>query len=157
MKYFAKLAIAAIALSVVAAPMTAEAQSRQDRREWREDRRDHRYDRRDQRRDYRHDRRDTRADWWRGRPEFRDYRGARHGYYYAPTYGYYRVEPRYYGHRWARGHVLPPAYRTYYVRDPHLYRLRPAPRGYRWVHVNNDVVLIALATGLIAEIIYGVY
>ncbi|MFN3536867.1 MAG: RcnB family protein [Brevundimonas sp.] len=140
--------------------------NRQDRREWRDDRRD---DRRDWRQDNRHDRRDFRQDrradrwdrgnpnWWRGRPEFRSYSGPRRGYYFAPTYGYYRVEPRYYGYRWQRGHTLPYAYRSYYVRDPYFYGLRPAPRGYRWVHANNDIVLIALATGLIADLVLNVY
>ena len=191
MKTLMKAAAVAIGLITVSAPLTAEAQSRHDRREWREDRRDDRRDRRDyrrdnrqDRRDWRRDRRDDRRDWrqdrredrrdWRqdrratscghcdpndrrGRSDFRDYRGARRGYYYAPSYGYYRVEPRYYGYRWQRGHTLPYAYRSYYVRDPHFYGLRPAPRGYRWVHANNDIVLIALATGLIADMVMNVY
>ncbi len=161
-----------------AAPMAAEAQSRHDRRDdrrefrqdrrddrrdfrqhRREDRRDFRRDRRDDRRDFRHDQRWDRhnRDWWRDRSDFRDYRGARHGYWYAPNYGYYRVEPRYYGHRWQRGHYLPSSYRSYYVRDPYDYGLRPAPRGYRYVHAGNDIVLIAIATGLIASVLSGVY
>lgn len=177
MKTFVRAAMAAAVLAVTAAPLAAEAQSRHDRREWREDRRESRQDRREWRRDNRQDRREWRRDrrenrrdwrqhdrwdrndrnWWRGRAEFRDYRGARRGYYYAPGYGYYRVEPRYYGYRWQRGHTLPYAYRSYYVRDPYFYGLRPAPRGYRWVHANNDIVLIALATGLIADIVLNVY
>ncbi|WP_371514533.1 RcnB family protein [Brevundimonas denitrificans] len=40
---------------------------------------------------------------------------------------------------------------------PLLLWARPAPRGYRWVHANNDIVLIALATGLIADIVLNVY
>jgi Ni/Co efflux regulator RcnB len=58
-------------------------------------------------------------------------------------------------HRWARGERLPPAYyqnRAYYV-DYRTYHLRPPPRGYRWVRVDNDYMLIALTTGLIASII----
>lgn len=188
MKALMKAAAVAIGLITVSAPLTAEAQSRHDRREWRqdrrEDRRDFRRDHRQDRREWRHDRRDDRRDWrrenrydrrdfrqerradrwdrrnpnwWRGRADFRDYRGARRGYYYAPSYGYYRVEPRYYGYRWQRGHTLPYAYRSYYVRDPYFYGLRPAPRGHRWVHVNNDIVLIALTTGLIADIVSNVY
>ena len=95
--------------------------------------------------------------WWRGRPEFRDYRGNRAGYWYAPGYGYYRVDPRYRDYRWRTGAYLPPAYRTYYVRDPGFYGLRPAPRGYRYVHAGNDIVLIAVATGLIASVLSGIY
>ncbi len=147
---------------------------REDRRDWRrgeyDNRRDYREDRRDDRRDFRGERRDDRRDfrrdqrwdrnnrdWWRGRDDFRDYRGARNGYWYAPSYGYYRVEPRYYGQRWQRGHYLPQSYRNYYVRDPYAYNLRPAPRGYRYVHAGNDIVLIAVATGLIASVLSGVY
>lgn len=185
MKTLIKAAAIAIGLITVSAPLAAEAQSRQDRREWRQDRRhdsrdwrrDHRQDNRDWRNDRRYDNRNHRGDrrhwnapqpradrwargnpnWWRGRADFRDYRGPRRGYYYAPSYGYYRVDPRYYSHRWQRGHTLPSAYRSYYVRDPYFYGLRPAPRGHRWVHANNDIVLIALATGLIADVMMNVY
>ncbi len=129
---------------------------RQDRRD---DRRDYRAERRDDRQDYRRDQRWDRnnRDWWRGRDDFRDYRGARNGYWYAPSYGYYRVEPRYYGQSWQRGHYLPHSYRNYYVRDPYAYNLGPAPRDYRYVHAGNDIVLIAIATGLIASVLSGVY
>lgn len=139
---------------------------RDDRRDYRQDRRDYRQDRRDDRREYRQDRRDYRQDqrwsrnnrdWYRGRTDFRDYRGARQGYWYAPGYGYYRVEPRYYGQRWQRGHYLPSNYRSYYVRDPYVYGLGPAPRGYRYVHAGSDIVLIAIATGLIASVLSNVY
>lgn len=169
MNRLTKAAVFGVALAI-AAPVAAEAQSwgdrRDDRREYRQDRRDDRRDYRNDRRDYREDRRDYRRDqrwdrnnrdWWRDRSDFRDYRGARHGYWYAPSYGYYRVEPRYYGYRWQRGHYLPHAYRNYYVRDPYAYGLRPAPRGYRYVHAGNDIVLIAIATGLIASVLSGVY
>jgi Ni/Co efflux regulator RcnB len=57
------------------------------------------------------------------------------------------------GYRWQRGGYLPSAYRGYYVRDPYVYGLRPAPRGYRYVHAGNDIVLIAIATGLIASVL----
>ncbi|MDO1560329.1 RcnB family protein [Brevundimonas sp. 2R-24] len=131
---------------------------RWDRREDRWDRREDRWDRREDRWDRREDRWDrNNREWWRGRSEFRHYNGRRSGYWYAPGYGYHRVEPRYYGYRWRRGAVVPYAYRSYYVRDPYFYGLRPAPRGYRWVHVDNDIVLIALATGVIADILFDVY
>lgn len=134
-----------------------------DRRDWRrgeyDDLRQYRQDRRDDRRDFRNDRRWDRhdRDWWRGRPDFRDYRGARHGHWYAPGYGYYRVEPRYYGNSWRRGAYLPSSYHRYYVSDPYFYGLRPAPRGHRWVHADNDILLVALATGLIADVLFDVF
>jgi len=131
----------------------------QYRRDRRDDNRDFRAERRDDRRDFRRDQRWDRnnRDWWRGRDDFRDYRGARNGYWYAPSYGYYRVEPRYYNQRWSRGGYLPSHYRGYYVRDPYTYGLRQAPRGYRYVHAGNDIVLIATASGLIASVLSGTY
>jgi Ni/Co efflux regulator RcnB len=58
-------------------------------------------------------------------------------------------------HRWARGERLPPSYyqsRTYYV-DYRTFHLRRPPYGYQWVRVDDDYVLVALTTGLIASII----
>jgi Ni/Co efflux regulator RcnB len=60
------------------------------------------------------------------------------------------------GHgRWERGHSLPPEYRDrgHYVTDYRSYRLREPPRGYRWVRADNDFVLVAITTGLIADIV----
>ena len=57
--------------------------------------------------------------------------------------------------RWARGERLPSTYyqnRNYYV-DYRTYHLRQPPYGYRWVRVDNDFMLVALTTGLIASII----
>lgn len=179
MKFATKAVIAALALATTAAPMLAQAQDRHDRRDHREYRGDRRDDRRDDRgRNWRPDNRPPayharpqgrphyagparwergNRDWWRGRPEFRDYRGPRNGYWYAPGYGYYRVEPRYHGYRWRTGAYLPPAYRSYVVRDPGFYGLRPAPRGYRYVYAGNDIVMIAIATGLITSVLNGIY
>jgi len=55
--------------------------------------------------------------------------------------------------RWAKGQRLPAQYRGHAVRDYKRYRLAPPPRGYNWVRVDNDYVLIATATGLISSII----
>lgn len=105
---------------------------------------------------------------------YRDYRGghgnyARHndhrwkGNYWYPQYRY-RAPARYihpHGYRpyhWRVGHRLPPAYygRPYYV-DYRPYHLPPPPYGYGWVRVDRDVVLVALATGLILDVLYGIY
>jgi len=164
-----KLVLAAAALACIAAPMAASAQDWQ--REYRDDRREYREDRRDAYRDgyvsrregrelardraeMRYDRR--RADTWRDRAEWRGYRGARAGYWYAPGYGYYRSDPRFRGH-WRRGGYVPVTYRTYYVQDPYYYGLRAAPPGYRWVYADNNFVLMALASGLIADVIANGY
>ncbi|WEX86850.1 RcnB family protein [Sinorhizobium garamanticum] len=54
-------------------------------------------------------------------------------------------------HRWARGHRLSAAERRHmaYVRDYRRYKLRTPPRGQQWVRVDNDFLLISLATGVI--------
>lgn len=178
MKFATKAAIAMLALATTAAPALAQAQDRHDRRgdhrEYRGERRGDHARGRDWRSDHRPPPQRVRPhvrphhaaparwergnrNWWRGRPEFRDYRGNRSGYWYAPGYGYYRVDPRYHGYRWRTGSYLPSAYRSYAVRDPGFYGLRPAPRGYRYVHAGNDIVMIAIATGLITSVLSGIY
>ncbi|HEY9143709.1 MAG TPA: RcnB family protein [Arenimonas sp.] len=140
---------------------------REDRRDWRADRRDDRHDRRQDRRDWRHDRRDDRRDWRQDRRDHNRY--ARHddrrwrGYQWRPEYRY-RAPARYVypsGHRhvrWNVGHRMPPAYygRPYYV-DYNAYRLPPPPYGHRWVRSDRDVVLVALATGLVLDVLYDLY
>ena len=153
-----------------------DRQDRHDRNDRHDrDRRDYRGPQREWRSDYRpaphhvrprHDDRRYAApprwnrndrNWWRDHRDFRDYRGSRAGYWYAPGYGYYNVESRYRDYRWREGSYLPASYRSYYVREPDFYGLRPAPRGYRYVHAGNDIVLMALATGLITSVLSGVY
>lgn len=60
-----------------------------------------------------------------------------------------------YGHRWQRGERLPPTYRTrhYVVNDWNAYRLHRPPRGQQWIQVGADFVLIAIATGLITQVV----
>ena len=100
-----------------------------------------------------------RGDRWDGR--------RYNGYYYNNRWSYGAPPSHYYGspgyrpgyNAWRRGGYLPPYYRGngYVVRDYGYYRLRPPPRGYRYVRVGNDVVLAAIAGGLIAEVINGVF
>src|SRR5471030_998481 len=54
--------------------------------------------------------------WWRGRPEFRDYAGARPGFWFRPGFGYFRVDPRWYGFTWRVGGFVPIEFRNYYVQ-----------------------------------------
>lgn len=154
-----KLILAAAALTVVASPIAASAQDwRGDRREWREDRRDDRRDwrndRRDARRDMRFDR--HRAETWRNRAEWRSYRGPRAGYWYAPGYGYRPLDRRY-ANVWRRGSYVPVVYRSYYVQDPYFYGLPAAPYGHRWIYADGNLVLMSIATGLIAQVIMNAY
>ena len=65
---------------------------------------------------------------------------------------------RYYGARgpqFHRGGRIPQEYRNrqYVVNDWRSHRLSAPPRGYQWVQVGADYVLIAAATGLIAQLI----
>jgi Ni/Co efflux regulator RcnB len=150
------LLYAALALGVAAAPMAASAQPWGDR---------DRGDRHDDRRGDRHDDRGSRdhgGGWrerdarWHDRAEWRGFRGERSGYWYAPGYGYYRENP---GWRtnWRRGGYVPAPYRRFYVQDWRYYGLRPPPPGYRWVYADGNFVLMALASGLIADVILNGY
>ncbi|MCF6368669.1 RcnB family protein [Rhizobium halophilum] len=58
-------------------------------------------------------------------------------------------------HRWNRGHRLQATERRHMrdVRDYHRYRLSAPPRGYRWVKVDNDFLLIGITSGIISSII----
>ena len=131
---------------------------RQDRREFRDERREFR----DARREYRDDRRDDRRHYGYRYPAPQNY------YYYAPPrttyyysqpsygYGYGYGAPSYYGHRWSRGQILPPHYRRHVVYDYHRYGWGPPPRGYAYYRTDTgDIILAAIATGLILSIIGG--
>jgi Ni/Co efflux regulator RcnB len=53
------------------------------------------------------------------------------------------------GQRFDRYHA--PNYRM--IGQPGHYRLRQAPRGYYWAQSGRDAVLVALSTGLIAQVL----
>lgn len=165
-------AIAAVAGPVAVAASDAAAQNR-DRWERRDDRRDDRWDRRDDRRDSRWDRRDDRRDnRWDRRDDRRDRydrwdRNRHNGYYYNNRWSYGPPPSAYYGrpnyrpgyNSWRRGAYLPSSYRGngYWVSDYGRYHLRPPPRGYRWHRVGSDYLLVAIATGLIFDVIGNGY
>ena len=58
-------------------------------------------------------------------------------------------------HQFYRGDRLPPHYRghVYVVNDWHKHRLSAPPRGYHWVQTGSDYVLVAIATGVILQIL----
>lgn len=119
---------------------------RDERAHDRYDRREHRADVREYRREVRHEvRHDMRRD---DRNDGRNY--ARHD---GRHYGQHRgAGPRY---DLYRGSHLPSAYHgdRYVVRDYHRYNLGAPSRGHHWVRAGNDYVLVALATGLIAQVL----
>jgi len=63
--------------------------------------------------------------------------------------------PREYGHRWNRGDRLPQQYRDrqYIVNDWRGHHLSAPPRGYNWVQNGSDYLLVAIATGVIAQLL----
>lgn len=174
-----RILIAAAALTTLVAPLAASAQSygysrdgkstAQERRELQlsrqraardgvitnRERRTIQNQRGDVRSAQRWDR--TNRNWWQGRADFNGYEGRRAGYWYAPGYGYRQVDRRWADRRWSRGSVVPYGYRNYYVQDPYFYGLRPAGYGQRWVYVDNNLVLMSLATGLIIDLVAGAY
>ena len=140
---------ATLAMTSLGVASAAEAQSRGDRYEQRHDRReDHRNDRRVERRDDRRDARQGQQAYARWQQAQRRYNATR----YQPPRGYQT-------RAWSYGQRMPSYYRTnqYVVSDYSRYGLRQPPRGYQYVRSGNDVVLAAVATGLITAVIAGLF
>jgi Ni/Co efflux regulator RcnB len=57
--------------------------------------------------------------------------------------------------RWNRGDRLPPEYRDrqYVVSDWRGHRLSAPPAGHQWVQSGSDYLLVAIASGLIAQLL----
>ena len=72
-------------------------------------------------------------------------------------YDRYQRAPVYEMRSWRRGQYLPPAYvaRGRWVTDYPRYRLYAPPRGSQWVRVDNDLLLTALATGLVMDVVHS--
>ena len=73
--------------------------------------------------------------------------------------GEYRRPRGYVDRQWAYGQTLPPSYRgrAYVISDYPDYGLRQPPYGYQYTRVGNDVLLTAVATGVIAAVIVGLF
>lgn len=162
MKTRNKIATAAMAAiigftGVAATATAAEAQPRDrwERRMDRDDRRDYRRDARQDRREFRREMRQDRREYRQDVRQFQRWQQAQRRYS-APRY----VPPRGYAVRsWRYGERMPAYYldRRYVVNDYHRYGLRPPPRGYHYVRSGNDVVLAAVAGGLITAVIAGLF
>ena len=126
-----KLLTAAVALSVLASAGVASAQSGPHRQD------DRRYEQgRDHNDNNNYERRAAKR-----------YKANR----YQPPRGYQ-------ARQWHRGDRLPASYRgKTYVVDYRHYGLNAPPRGYQYVRVNDDVVLTAVATGVVASVIYQLF
>jgi Ni/Co efflux regulator RcnB len=90
--------------------------------------------------------------WWRGQRGFERYEGRRDGFWFAPGYGYYRPDPRWYGYDWEIGVSVPYELRSYYISDPYAYDLPPAPYGCAWIYLGNELVMIDVQSGQIVQI-----
>ncbi len=132
-----KLLIAATALTVMAGGMatTASAAPR--------DVREARQDVRHAKQNLRHAKQDNRAE----RRAAKRYSAGR----YTPPRGY-NVR------RYHAGQRLPAPYRARaYAVDYRHYGLRAPPRGYEYRRVGSDVVLTAIATGLITAVVLDLF
>ena len=56
-------------------------------------------------------------------------------------------------HHWAKGKRVPAWQRRQIVRDYHRYGLARPARGQQWVKVDDQYLLISLATGIIAGLV----
>ena len=153
MKKILSAGMAAVMVTAsLGAASAASAQSYGARQEHRyEQRQDRREDRREARQDRREDRREARQDqrqYARWQQAQRRYSAGR---YYAPR--------GYSARQWGYGQRMPVAYRSsaYVVNDYNRYGLRAPPRGYQYVRSGNDVVLAAVAGGLITAVIAGLF
>jgi Ni/Co efflux regulator RcnB len=144
-----RVLVAAIALSTLlgsAAMADSHDRARGHQERHDSDRRD------DHRHDSRHDsRRDDRSHYTDSRRSGYDHQRYRVAQYYRPQ-GYRTYV-------WHSGARLPSAYYAprYIVHNYGTYRLRQPPRGYHWVRVDNDVVLAAIATGVVAQVVGGLF
>lgn len=126
MKRFSKILLAAVAASVMAVPM-ANAQPRPDGSR----QVPHRYERQI-------------PPQWQPAPKYKA----------APQY---KPAPRYKPapHHWKKGERMSNWRAHAPIRDYGRYGLRKPPAGQQWVKVDNDYVLLGIATGLITGIIAG--
>jgi Ni/Co efflux regulator RcnB len=58
------------------------------------------------------------------------------------------------GHQWSRGQRFDRRYATNYrvIDNYRAYNLNTPPYGYRYVQSNNDIVLVAIASGIIGAV-----
>lgn len=159
---------ACTALVVGMSALAVQAQPRNERHDQRQgQRQDERYERRQgQRHDQRHDQRPHQAQRHSG-PHLQERRQGPppQAYRSGPPPQAYRPGPPPFAqgpgrgvgpdHRWHRGDRLPPAYRSYHyvVNDWRGHHLHAPPRGYHWVQYGADYILVAIATGLIVQIV----
>jgi Ni/Co efflux regulator RcnB len=115
----------------------------------------------DPRNAHRNDRWDHYRSDWNRHPNYWDNRRHDRADYarYRYHFGSYHAPRGYYQRVWRRGDHLPRGWysNSYVVYDWRPYRLYSPPYGYHWVRVGNDVLLTALATGFVLDVIYDIW
>lgn len=151
--------LAATAVSGIAAPVAASAQSWGEVRDSRQDVREERRELRDayrygDRREIREERRDVARAEREYAKDLRDYRRT-HPRVYAR--GHWNAPFRY--HRWERGHHIGRHYYGphYVLNDPWRYRLPRPGRNQIWVRHYDDVLLVNARTGRIIDVYYNFF
>ncbi len=148
------------AAGVLAAPMLASAQTPAQQQEW-QAQHDRQMAQHDEAMAAQHqaaanwDR--NNAYWWRGRPEFNGYVGVRPGAWFIPGRGYVTVGPQWWGYHWGVGVVVPRTFWSYYVPNPGFYNLPPAPPGFAYIFLGNNIALINLNNGRIITMVPNIY
>ena len=86
------------------------------------------------------------------------YKGRQYDQFDLPAY---RVPPGQAKKVFNTGERLPAAYYaqnpSYVLQNPSQYQLQPAPAGYQWVRVDNDVYLVRSQTGVITDAIRSIF
>ncbi len=105
--------------------------------------------------------RGDRGDRNRDQQSQRDNQQDRRDYQQGRDYNDRRHEGRGVGpnHQYYKGDRLPAEYRhrNYVVDDWRGHHLSAPPRGYHWVQSGSDYVLVAIATGIIAQLLLDHY
>ncbi len=59
---------------------------------------------------------------------------------------------------WRRGERLPPVYLgpRYFIAEPRVYHLELPRHGHRWVVIDGDAYLVEVATGVVAQTVFGI-
>ncbi|MEI9963481.1 MAG: RcnB family protein [Caulobacteraceae bacterium] len=97
------------------------------------------------------------SNWWRSDPGFRQFTGARAGFFFFPNLGYIAAPAQYRNHTWRAGDNLPSWFWRYTVSDYGRYGLPEPPDGCAWIWLNGDVALVDLSDGYIIDLVANVW
>ncbi len=74
---------------------------------------------------------------------------------YRPAPPKVKAPPKYKAYQFKRGERFHRVQATNYrvINNPRVYRLQPAPKGYRWVQSGRDALLVRLSNNMIASVV----